>query len=68
VDIFGTVFKLRKQRTNMVQTEVSVSLWIVWYSWWSNLMREIHLNKNKNKAFKLMTLGCMNTGAMLEIL
>jgi Protein tyrosine phosphatase len=24
VDIFGTVFKLRKQRVNMVQTEVSV--------------------------------------------
>jgi protein-tyrosine phosphatase len=26
VDIFGTVFKLCKQRTNMIQTEVSVSL------------------------------------------
>jgi len=24
VDIFGTVFKLRKQRVNMVQTEVSL--------------------------------------------
>lgn len=24
VDIFGTVFKLREQRVNMVQTEVSV--------------------------------------------
>jgi len=24
VDVFGTVFKLRKQRVNMVQTEVSL--------------------------------------------
>ena len=29
VDIFGTVFKLRKQRINMVQTEVSV--FYVWF-------------------------------------
>ena len=32
VDIFGTVFKLRKQRTNMVQTEVRIIIFYVLFN------------------------------------
>lgn len=54
VDIFGTVFELRKQRVNMVQTEVSVL-----YEWLDIVSEEnvrYMKQNNENNTFQLRTL------------